>query len=242
MRTQPLRIRREFVQKDNPRIRTDDYPYNAKRRGVSFSRAFLNAIAPRPSATPDESPDRVGPSCLRWAHLCLLCAQFKPEGTRTVAGHPAHPFSASYPQSSAIIHHIRRTPLRRPAGIRTPSLRQKNRAVLTFPRHVCLIRRRRHARIPIMCAVGPFLFPRRLSVSIMRPATGDSGASPKGRAGTRFGMPAHPCIVPKRGEATTKQPASATGRPHRPTPPYDSSSSRFFLPLKSGQTPVPDRR
>lgn len=141
MRTQPLRIRREFVQKDNPRIRTDDYPYNAKRRGVSFSRAFLNAIAPRPSATPDESPDRVGPSCLRWAHLCLLCAQFKPEGTRTVAGHPAHP-----------------------------------------------------------------------------------------------------CIVPKRGEATTKQPASATGRPHRPTPPYDSSSSRFFLPLKSGQTPVQGRR
>ena len=91
MRTQPLRLRREFVQKDNPRIRTDDYPYNAKRRGVSFSRAFLNAIAPRPSATPDESPDRVGPSCLRWAHLCLLCAQFKPEETRTVAGHPAHP-------------------------------------------------------------------------------------------------------------------------------------------------------
>lgn len=43
-------------------------------------------------------------------------------------------------------------------------------------------------------------------------------------------------------EATTKQPASATGRPHRPTPPYDSSSSRFFLPLKSGQTPVQGRR
>lgn len=74
MRTQPLRLQREFVQKDNPRIRTDDYPYNAKRRGVSFSRAFLNAIAPRPSATPDESPDRVGPSCLRWAHLCFFYA------------------------------------------------------------------------------------------------------------------------------------------------------------------------
>lgn len=229
------------MQKDNPRIRTDDYPYNAKRRGVSFSRAFLNAITPRPSATPDESPDRVGPSCLRWAHLCLLCAQFKPEGTRTVAGHPAHPFSASYPQSSAIIHHIRRTPLRRPAGIRTPSLRQKNRAVLTFPRHVCLIRRRRHARIPIMCAVGPLLFPRRLPVSIMRPATGDSGAPPKG--GLARDSACQPTLALSQSEeATTKQPASATGRHHRPMPPYDSSSSRFFLPLKSGQTPVQGRR
>jgi len=151
MRTQPLRLQREFVQKDNPRIRTDDYPYNAKRRGVSFSRAFLNAIAPRPSATPDESPDRVGPSCLRWAHLCFfyatrimpvrvridcatagLSTQAKPLRTASVAArnHLQSPATAPSPTN------------RNPGNQRThaPSFRQKNRAILTFSRHACHIR------------------------------------------------------------------------------------------------------
>lgn len=64
---------------------------------------------------------------------------------------------------------------------------------------------------------------------------------PKG--GLARGSACQPTLALSQSEeATTKQPASATGRPHRPTPPYDSSSSRFFLPLKSGQTPVQGRR